>query len=191
MNIRPAYSTDAEALAYYTNLASEGMAEAIWEHLAKEGESPLQAGARMIRHHDGIFSYRNTSVVVDGHTVLGLMSGRHLQGSNLPPKLDEFLPFIRPLIKLEQHVQGSWNITALSVDNEYMNRGGVIQLFQTAEQIGNSLGIKQLSFAIASENQALCSEAELYGFTEIASETFVRFGSLKHNGLWRMMLKAI
>jgi len=191
MNIRPAYATDSDTLAYLTNIASEGMAEAIWEHLALAKETPLQAGARLIKTHDGIFSYRNTSVVVNQQRICGLMSGRHLVGSNLPVSLDEFLPFIRPLIKLEQNVQDSWNITALAVDQQYQHQGGIIQLLQTAEQLAVNLGLRKLSFAIASENAVLNEYVEQYGFQEVAHETFVRFGSLKHNGLWRMMVKVI
>lgn len=191
MNIRSARSTDADALAYLTNLASEGLSECIWEHLAVGDETSLQAGARLISKDEGIFSYRNATVQEHNKEVVALISGRHLVDTNLPVRLDEYLPFIRSLIKLEAQVQGSWNITALAVHPEYTRRGLAIQLLETVERLSQTLGIRQLSMAVASENPEACRLAESFGFESIASETFVRFGNLKHNGDWLMMVKSI
>lgn len=192
MNIRPAYSTDADALAYLTNLASEGLSECIWEHLVEGDETPLLAGARLIRKEDGIFSYRNTTVQVQNNReVLALISGRHLMDTNLPVRLDEYLPFIRSLIKLEAKVRGSWNITALAVNPAHTRRGLATQLLEAVEQLAQTLSIEQLSIAIASENPEARRLVEDFGFETIASETFVRFGNLKHNGDWLMMVKSI
>ena len=191
MNIRPARSTDADALAYLTNLSSEGLSECIWEHLMKGDETPLQAGARLISKGDGIFSYHNTAVQEHNHEVLALISGRHLLDTNLPVMLDEYLPFIRSLIKLEAKVRGSWNITALAVNPEYTRRGLATQLLESAERLSQTLEIRQLSIAVASENPEACRLVENFGFEPIARETFVRFGSLKHNGDWLIMVKSI
>lgn len=191
MNIRSARSTDADALAYLTNLASEGLSGCIWEHLAEGDETPLQAGARLISKDAGIFSYRNATVQEHNKEVVALISGRHLVDTNLPVRLDEYLPFIRSLIKLEAKVHGSWNITALAVHPEYARRGLAMQLLETVERLSQTLGIRQLSMAVASENPEACRLADNFGFETIASETFVRFGNLKHNGDWLMMVKAI
>ena len=191
MNIRHARSTDTDALAYLTNLASEGLSECIWEHLMVGDETPLQAGARLISKDDGIFSYRNAIVQEHKNEVVAMISGRHLLDTNLPVMLDEYLPFIRSLIKLEAKVRGSWNITALAVNPEYTRRGLATQLLESAESLSQTLGIKQLSMAVASENPEACRLVENFGFEPIARETFVRFGSLKHNGDWLMMVKSI
>lgn len=191
MNIRPALSTDADALAYLTNLSSEGMSGCIWEHLAQGEETPLQAGARLIGKDSGIFSFHNTTVIAEGHQVLGLISGRHLIGTNLPPRLDEFLPFVRPLIRLETKVQDTWNITALAVDEKMRHRGLAMQLLEAIEQKTQTMSLHQLSIAVASENAEMCALCWEFGFRQIAEDEFIRFGNLIHNGKWLVMVKDI
>lgn len=191
MNIRPAFSTDADSLAYLTNLSSEGMSGCIWEHLAEGDETPLQAGARLIAKDSGIFSFHNTTVIAQGHQVFALITGRHLQGSNLPVRLDDFLPFIRPLIQLETKVQDTWNITALAVDENMRHRGMAMQLLEAIEQKAQVMQLRKLSIAVASENTEGCSLCQGFGFQVTDEEEFIRFGNLIHNGKWLMMVKDI
>lgn len=191
MNIRPALANDAQGLADLTRLASEGLAACIWEHLARDGESVLQTGARLIAQDEGIFSYRNTTVLARQHEIIGLLSGREIAPASEPVVLDEYLPFVRPLVTLEARAPEGWYISALAIQPEHEGRGIGMQLVDAAEQLARTLRRPSLSICVASENLRACRLMEQAGFIVHSSETFVRFGTLNHNGKWLLMVKPL
>ncbi len=191
MNIRPAYSTDAAVLADLINQSSEGMCACMWQHLAEGDESPLGAGARLVHKETGVFSFRHATVVAKVHEVFGMISGRHLLASESPAVLDEYLPFVRALIKLEQHALDTWNIVALAVFEEHRRHGLATQLLEAAEQLAQTLNIRQMSIIVASENPSAIELVEDYGFRCVATEPVVRCGVMTHNGDWLLMVKDI
>jgi ribosomal protein S18 acetylase RimI-like enzyme len=188
MNIRPANSGDIEALALLTSMATEGCAECVWEHLAQEGESALEAGQRLIVKEQGIFSFHHAMVLADGHQVRAMLSARHFKSAPAPV-MDEYLPFVRPLIRLEQHITDSWYIAALAVMPEYRRRGLATQLLEAAEVLATSMGVQQLSVIVASGNEEAMTMLTEYGFSEQAREPMVRFAGLPHRGEWTLLVK--
>lgn len=190
MNIRPANSGDLEALVRLTSMATEGSAERIWEHLALDGETTMTAGQRLIVKEQGVFSFHHAMVLAEGHQVRAMLSARHLKAAGTPV-MDEFLPFVRPLISLEQHLHDSWNIAALAVMPDFRRRGLATQLLEATEVLASSMGAPQLSIIVSSSNEPGMTLLQNYGFSEHKREPMVRFAGLTHPGDWVLMVKAL
>jgi ribosomal protein S18 acetylase RimI-like enzyme len=182
--LRPARPGDAEDLARLAELASEGLASALWAGVAEPGERPLEVGARRAAGGEGAFSWRNAVMAeVDGR-VAGALVAYHVRG---PAPVEEAPALVRPLQALENRAVGTLYLNVLATYPEFRCRGVASRLLAEAERWGRGAG--GLSLIVADRNLAARRLYEAFGFREAAREAMVKEGWASASADWVLMVK--
>ncbi|MEJ8573183.1 GNAT family N-acetyltransferase [Microbaculum marinum] len=189
--IRPARKSDALVLAYLIDLAGEGIPSYLWGQAAEFGETALDVGSRRAEREQGAFSYRNAYVVeVDGRPV-SMLLGYRQPDTFAAGDLEEFPPFIRPMVELEAEAPGSWYVNALATLPEHQGRGYGAMLLDIAEQVAANTGATLLSIIVDSKN---ARAAELYrrsGYRERARRRILALPGDRVDGDWVLLVRPV
>ncbi|PYG97003.1 GNAT family N-acetyltransferase, partial [Arthrobacter stackebrandtii] len=110
--VRPAHSSDAQDIARFFQLTSEGMADYIWSKLATPGEALLSVGTSRYAREQGDFSYKNCLMAIFEGRVIGMMHSYALRET--PDRPVETDPVLAPYSDME--IPDTLYISSLALD---------------------------------------------------------------------------
>jgi ribosomal protein S18 acetylase RimI-like enzyme len=185
---RKARPDDAEHLAQFVNMASEGLAYYLWERMAEPGETAWDVGRRRARREEGSFSYRNGVIAEVGGTVAGCLVGYRLPDRPEPIGADMPAMFV-PLQELENLAPGTWYINVLATYAPYRGRGIASHLLGLAEAAAAQTGSLGLSIIVADANARARRLYEGRGYRQAAERAMVKEDWLSEGTRWVLLLK--
>lgn len=166
--LRQARKEDASVLANLINIAGEGIPEYFWQMSACKNKSAMDIGVERASRDEGGFSYRNAVVASIGDRVAGmiLMYPLSYPTESEIKQLEELPEVIRPMVKLEYMVPGTFYINALAVHEEWRNFGVGSELLAFAEARAKTTGFNVLSIQVFSQNIGAVSLYKRHGYVE-------------------------
>jgi ribosomal protein S18 acetylase RimI-like enzyme len=189
ISIRSAMPSDAEHLAQFVNMASEGLAYYLWERMAERGQTAWDVGRRRARRDEGSFSYRNALIAeVDGH-VAGCLIGYPLP--DRPEPIGAVMPVMFvPMQELENLAPGTWYVNVLATYPAYRRRGIASHLLGLAESAAARAGSRGLSIIVADANARARRLYEGRGYRQAAERAMVKEDWRSEGTRWVLLLKA-
>jgi ribosomal protein S18 acetylase RimI-like enzyme len=191
-SFRPAIKADASALAVLVDIAGEGMPAYMWGALKTPGQSVLEVGRERAARETGGFSYKNAIVAeIDGEVAASLVGYRLDDPYDLEGNLAETPEIVRPLLRLEAQVPGSWYVNVLATFPEFRRSGIAGRLLTIAEEKAREGRAPSLSVIVASWNE---DAARLYaraGYAARAREKALPFPGCPHQGDWVLMARPL
>ncbi len=191
-SFRPATKADASALAVLVDIAGEGMPAYMWGTLKAPGQSVLEVGRERAARDTGGFSYKNAIVAeIDGEVAASLVGYRLDDPYDLEGNLAETPEIVRPLVRLEAQVPGSWYVNVLATFPEFRRNGIAGRLLAIAEEKAREERAPSLSVIVASWNE---DAARLYaraGYAARAREKALPFPGCPHTGDWVLMVRSL
>ncbi len=164
--IRKARQEDAVHLAALVDIAGEGLPVHLWQHMAAEGQSPVEFGRARAMREEGGFTYRNAHMLeVDGEIAGGLISYRL---GDQDHDLSDVPPLVRGLVELEMEVSGYWYVNVVAVYPEYRGRGLGTLLLDHADTLGREAGCDGTAIIVASGNAGANRLYERQGYRTVA-----------------------
>ena len=188
---RPARKSDAAALAVLVDIAGEGMPAYMWSTLKAPGQSVLEFGRERAARETGGFSYKNAIVAEIGGEVAASLVGYRLDDPYDVGVLAETPEIVRPLVRLEARVPGSWYVNVLATFPEFRRRGIGARLLAIAEEKGMEQGASSLSVVVASWNQDAARLYRRAAYSALASEPAILFPGCPHDGDWVLMVRPL
>jgi ribosomal protein S18 acetylase RimI-like enzyme len=188
---RPARKSDAAALAVLVDIAGEGMPAYMWSTLKAPGQSVLEFGRERAAREEGGFSYKNAVVAEIGGDVAATLVGYRLDDPYDLGVLAETPEIVRPLVRLEARVPGSWYVNVLATFPEFRRRGIGARLLAIAEEKGMEQGASSLSVVVASWNQDAARLYRRAAYSALASEPAILFPGCPHDGDWVLMVRPL
>ena len=163
--LRPATTDDAATIVALMDMASHGMARALWAALTPAGEDPDAFAIARAQRDKGGFSYRNTRILMQDDQPAGMLMAWPLPPAPLPT---EDLPALAiPLQQLENLApRAALYINALAVFPAFRRRGLARYMLDNAGQ--NTAGQGPQALITGSDNHAALGLYHSAGFTEIA-----------------------
>lgn len=159
-DLRPATKDDAATIVALMDMASHGMARALWASLTPEGEDPETFALRRAQRDTGGFSYRNTRILMAGDEAAGMLMAWPLPADPLPTA--DLPATAAPLVALENLApRGALYINALAVLPAFRRRGLARQMLAQAGQGTQAL-------ITGSDNAPALALYRGAGFTETA-----------------------
>lgn len=189
MKIRDANLSDVEHLAFLINLAGEGLPMFLWSDMARQGQDPLAIGAIRAAREEGSFSYRNAKIVEIEGSVAGMVLSYALPDPYDTGLIGDCPDVVRPLLRLEANVPGSWYVNAIATYEPFRGRGVASTLMSTCENIAMAACATLISLIVASENSAAHALYLKLGYEELASEPLIAFPGGPGGGEWILMAK--
>lgn len=189
MEIKNARIEDAKALAYLINLAGEGLPEYLWKGMIEGNESPIDVGARRAARDEGAFSYTNARICVEDDALLGMIISYRLPDPYEIVDINEYPDLIRPLVKLEAEVAGSWYINAIATYEQYRGKGVARTLIADTETGTRSAGCDLMSLIVDSENAEAIRLYERLDFKAVKTLPIIPYQGRQHGGEWVLMIK--
>lgn len=120
--LRPATKDDAATIVTLMDMASHGMATALWSALAPPGTDLHAFALARARRDEGGFSYNNTRILTERGETAGMLMCWHLPAAPLPT--DGLPPVARPLVDLENLApRGALYINAVAIFPAFRRRG--------------------------------------------------------------------
>ena len=159
-DLRPATKDDAAIIVSLMDMASHGMARALWAALTPPGEDAETFALRRAQRDTGGFSYRNTQMV----EVEGEAAGMIMAWSVLPTPLptDDLPLTAKPLVELENLApRGALYINAIAVFPQFRRKGLARWMLGQTGQGAQALNT-------GSDNAPALALYRAAGFTEIA-----------------------
>ncbi|WP_434621739.1 GNAT family N-acetyltransferase [Tabrizicola sp. M-4] len=121
-DLRPATKDDAAIIVSLMDMASHGMARALWAALTPPGEDPETFALRRAQRDTGGFSYRNTRILMSEGQPAGMIMCWTLPPEPLPTQ--DLPATARPLVELENLApRHALYINALAVFPAHRRRG--------------------------------------------------------------------
>lgn len=191
MKITGADKEHAADLAYLINLAGEGIPEYLWQALAEENESPLEVGAKRAARESGSFSYLNAKVCVEKGDVCGMIISYRQPDPYDLSSIEDYPEIVRPMVKLEAEVPGSWYINALATSEAHRGKGVASGLIADAEKQALDTQCNKMSIIVASENIRAKKLYTHLGFKVINKLPVVPYPGCLHGGEWQLMTKDV
>lgn len=189
MDIRNASVVDIRTLAELILLAGEGIPDYIWKRRATAGESVLEFGTREAAREDGGFSYRHARLCIEGDRVLGMVLGYRLPEPHVLGALSPFPALLRPLLRLELRVPGSWYLNGVATFAAYRRRGVARALLEDTARCAEAAGCRRISLIVASRNTAAQRLYTSHGFFARESLPVVPFPGGPPGGDWILMTR--
>ncbi|MDR9438116.1 MAG: GNAT family N-acetyltransferase [Halomonas sp.] len=189
MRLRDANRADARDLAYLINLAGEGLPEYLWGQMAEGGQLPLEVGAERADREEGGFSYRHARVCIDRGRLVGMIFAYRLPEAFAPEDLDDCPESVKPLLRLEARVPGSWYINGIATLPAARRKGVGRLLMAQAEASAIAAGCDLMSLIVASENRRARAFYRRLGFGEVTSLPLVPWPGCPHGGDWVLMTR--
>jgi len=189
--IRPARRSDAAALAVLIDIAGEGVPAHLWAMMKSPGQSVFEFGRSRAARDSGGFSWRNATIVEIDDEVVAMMVDYRLDDPYQADAPDEVPDIVRPLIRLESQVPGSWYINVLATLTEFRGRGIGSRLLALAEQRAARAGAKMLSLIVADKNEGASLLYARTGYVEKTRAPIVTFPGFAHGGDWVLLTKPV
>lgn len=159
-HLRPATTDDAATIVALMDMASHGMARALWAALTPAGEDPDTFAITRAEREKGGFSYRNTRILMQDDQPAGMLMCWPLPPAPLP--MDDLPILAQPLQQLENLApRGALYINALAVFPAFRRRGLGRFMLDAAGQGPQAL-------ITGSDNHAALALYRSAGFTETA-----------------------
>ena len=159
-HLRPATKHDAATIVNLMDMASHGMARALWATLAPRGEDPEAFALTRAQRDTGGFSWRNTRILTEDGQLAGMVMCWPLPPAPLP--VADIPPLACPLVDLENLApRGALYINALAVFPAFRRRGLGRFLLDNAGQGPQAL-------ITGSDNTPALALYRSAGFTEAA-----------------------
>ncbi len=188
---RPARLADTAALAVLVDIAGEGMPNGMWSTLGQPGQSTLEIGRERARREEGGFSYRNAVVTDVQGEIAATLVGYRLGDAYDLDDLDALPDFVRPLVKLEAKVPGTWYVNVLATFPEFRAQGLGATLLEIAETRARETGAPAMSVIVGSWNEKAARLYARAGYTTVASEPAILPPGFPHEGDWVLMVKSL
>lgn len=184
--IRPATKDDCSKIAALYRIASDGVADYIWQKLAGPGEDLLDVGQKRYEREDSVFSFRNATIVEQDGVVIGMLVAFPMV---VDPEYVEEDPVLVPYSVLEE--PDSYYICAMAVDEGFRGAGTGRQLLALAEDQARERGLTNLSLIVFAENAGAKSLYDRHGFVEKQREAVVPHPLIHHSGDALLMVREI
>jgi ribosomal protein S18 acetylase RimI-like enzyme len=175
-------AADATHLACFVDMASEGLAETIWDTVRQPGQTLFEVGRGRALREEGSFSYRNGSIAeIDGVVAGGLVSYRIAEDHNPHHRTADARPGVQPpafvtaLLELEAMISGYWYVNVIATYPEYRGRGAGAVLLAHADDLGRKAGAKGMGLIVDADNCQALSVYERVGYREFARPRSCRF----------------
>lgn len=191
-HFRPATKADAAALAVLVDIAGEGMPAYMWGTLKASRQSVFELGRERAARETGGFSFKNAIVAeIGGEIAAGLVGYRLDDPYDLEGNLVETPEIVRPLVRLEAQVPGSWYVNVLATFHEFRRNGIAGGLLAIAEEKAREAGAASLSVIVASWNEEAARIYARAGYVARACETALPFPGCPHAGDWVLRVKPL
>lgn len=197
-SIRPATPADATHLACFVDMASEGLAEKIWESVRSPGQTLFEVGRGRALRDESSFSYRNSHVAeIDGVVAGGLVSYRIAEDRDPNHRTAEAAPgvqppaFIGPVLELEALITGYWYVNVLATYPEYRGQGVGAALLAQADDLGRKAAATGMALIVDADNRAARKVYERVGYREIARRPLAPFSMRPDGGEWLLLTKPL
>jgi ribosomal protein S18 acetylase RimI-like enzyme len=191
VTIRPARRADATHVAALTDIAGEGLPSAWWRRAVEPGQSPFELGRARAMREEGNFSIRNALIAEAEGEVAGLLLGYLLPDPYDMPDLATLSEAMKPLLRLEARVPGSWYLNILAVYPEFRRVGMGRMLLEVAVELARSAGVRVISLIAASENHRAVSVYTKAGFKILDRVPLVSLPEVKLSGEWLLMTRSV
>lgn len=188
---RPATKADAAALVVLVDIAGEGMASHMWAGLAAPGQSAIELGRERAQREAGGYSYRNATIAEIGREVAACLVGYRLDEPYDLGGFDAMPELVRPLVRLESKVPGSWYVNILATFPEFRRQGIADRLLAIAEEKARDERAPSLSVIVASWNETAVRLYSRAGYAPLAQERALPFPRCPHEGDWVLMVKPL
>lgn len=177
LRLRAARRRDARAIALLFRIASDGVADYVWQTFRDDypGLDPLDIGERRYQRQNTAFSYQNCLVVERDGAVVAMMHAFPIASASAPEDLGASPsapgdPVLQPYAELE--APGSLYVSAMAVQEGCRGQGIGRRLLEAARQRANTAGLSELSLLCFADNRAL-RLYEREGFQAVAKRTVV------------------
>lgn len=158
--LRPATKDDAVTIVALMDMASHGMARALWASLTPPGEDPDTFALARARRDTGGFSYRNTRILTLDDTPAGMIMAWPLPPAPLPT--GDLPSIAQPLVELENLApRGALYINAVAIAPQFRRQGLARHMLARAGQGAQAL-------ITGSDNIAALALYRATGFCEAA-----------------------
>lgn len=151
----------------------------------------MDIGAMRAAREEGSFSYTNARVSVEGESLLGAIISYHQPDPYHLDDLDEYPDIVRPLVKLEALVPGSWYINAIATFENHRGKGVGRFLIADAEEQAKIARCNLLSLIVTTENTNAKHLYERLGFQAVSKLPVLPCPGCLHGGDWLLMTKQI
>lgn len=186
---RPAVAADARAIAGLYRIAADGVADYVWQQLAKPGETILDVGERSYARTGTEYSYENCDVAeTDGETAGMLMAYRVPEPDQDPDPDDMWVrdTVLEPFGKLQ--LPGSYYISGVTVAEQCRSMGIGAGLIGRARERARDGGMDQLSLICFEQNVRAARLYKRLGFETIDTRDVVPHPLIRFTG--KMLLMA-
>jgi ribosomal protein S18 acetylase RimI-like enzyme len=186
---RRATPEDARAIAELVDIAGKGMPSLLWEEEAAEGETPLEAGARLIRRSGYSLSFENALVGDEAGCVTSLLLG--CVDNTEATDLADAPEMVHPLIRLHRKAPGRWHVHALAVVPERRGQGLGTRLLRIVDALAADEGVTETSLTVAESNEVARHLYDREGYREVAREPVVPHPRIRLTGNWLLMSRPV
>ena len=191
MTIENARKADAKDLARLINMAGEGIPQYLWKNVVSGDQTPLEIGAQRAAREGGGFSYTNARVIRSDSSVIGMIIAYPLLEAEDEENISEYPEVVRPLVRLENEVIGSWYVNAIATSEASRGMGVATKLLYEAEQLARQNNIHRMSLIVASENDNARQLYQRLGYKIIKIAPVTQFPGALHGGDWELMVKPL
>lgn len=185
---RWARKEDCAKIAELFSIASDGVADYIWNTLGEPGLTPLEFGAKRYAREpeESPFSYRNCIVAdLDGQ-VAGILVSFPMPEEEAAPGEAEPTPktgepdVLAPYSELE--APGSYYVCAMALFPEYRGRGLGTKLLGIVRELAREAGCTELSLIVFEQNKDAVRLYQRHGFKEADRRAVVPHPLIRYTG---------
>jgi len=187
--IRAGRRDDAAQLAVLVDIASQGMASAMWREMSESGTPPAQIGRERALREVGGFSYRHAHIVELGGEIAGCAVSYRMEPSN--SDLADVPPRVRELVELEQQVPDHWYVNVLAIYPEYRGKGLGSLLLDHADSLGRDAISSGMAIIVASGNQRARKLYDRHGYRFLDQRSATPYPGGPPEQSWVLMTKPI
>ena len=185
--IRAGRRDDAAQLAVLVDIASHGMASAMWREMSESGVPPAQIGRERATREVGGFSYRHAHIVELGGEIAGCSVSYWMERAN--SDLSDVPPRVRELVELELQVPDHWYVNVLAVYPEYRGKGLGSQLLEHADSLGRDANSSGMAIIVASGNQGARRLYDRHGYRFLDQRQATPYPGGPSKQAWVLMAK--
>jgi ribosomal protein S18 acetylase RimI-like enzyme len=186
---RRAAPDDARAIAELVDLAGKGMPGLLWADEAGEGETPLDAGARLLARKGYALSYESAVVGDQDGRVTCLLLG--CLDNTEDTDLADAPEVVHPLIRLKRRAPRGWHVHALAVAPTHRRQGLGTRLLRLIDALAAEEGLTETSLTVAENNEAALRLYDREGYRVAGSEPVVPHPRIDLTGNWLLMTRPV
>ncbi len=183
--LRPATRADAQDIAAFADVSSDGLISTLWARKTDLSQSPLEYGCAQVSQDEGSLSWRHATLAVDGDRVVGVVMTDQL--AHHPAEItSETHPILRPLIRLENEARDTRTISALAVMPDVRRQGVARALLGAAE---DGVGAAGMSVILADQNASALQFFARQGYETRATLPMVKADWETQSSAWNLLRK--